>query len=50
MAAAWLSRGSGLVVPNFSLPAGGELIANNARGLPEHPYCWLLATGSILQD
>ena len=36
--------------PRFFLARRGELIANNARGLPEHPYCWLLATGSILQD
>jgi hypothetical protein len=48
MAAAWLSRGSGLVVPPFFLARRGELIANNARGPREHPYCWLLATGSIL--
>jgi hypothetical protein len=34
----------------FFLVRRDELIANNAQGVPEHPYCWLLATGSILQD
>jgi hypothetical protein len=37
MAAAWLSRGSGLVVPQFFLARRGQLIANNARGAAGAP-------------